>query len=55
MSVIDSTAKIPDGLISSNFKFPGNMYECMDVTVPYIVKEGNILPGFKQDKNKRKY
>ena len=45
--MLDSSAKVPDGLLTSNLKFPGDMYECMDITVPQVTWEGQIQPGFK--------
>ena len=47
-AVLDASAKFPDGLLTSNFRFPGNMYECMDVSVDHFTdSNGNYVPGFK--------
>ena len=47
-AVLDASAKFPDGLLTSNLRFPGNMYECMDVFVDHLTaSDGSYIPGFK--------
>ena len=46
-AVLDASAKIPDGLMTSNLRFPGHMYECMDVSVDHLTFNGSLIPGFK--------
>ena len=44
---MDASAKLPDGLFTSNLRFPGNMYECIDVSVDHLTFNGSLIPGFK--------
>ena len=33
--------------MTSNLRFPGHMYECMDVSVDHLTFNGSLIPGFK--------
>ena len=45
-SVLDSTAKFPDGALDFHIQLLGNMEECIDIDVPSQVFGDETLPGF---------
>ena len=45
-SVLDSTAKIPDGLLDLRLKFLGNIDECIEVSVSPQQFGNERLPSF---------
>ena len=45
--VLDSTAKIADGIIEGNFNNPGNQLQCNAINVVARNSTGNIIHKFK--------
>ena len=45
--VLDSTAKIADGIIEGNFNNPGNQLECNAINVEARNSTGNVIHKFK--------